>query len=96
MACALWQRLPRKCGNSGGSGASPLSSIKYAGAPWKIGLAETQHVLIASDLRGHVRLRADDGLRTGCDVVIAAQLSAGEFSFGAAATGGRGRVSDFK
>src|SRR3970282_1544068 len=72
-------------GNSGGTGASPLSSIKYAGVPWEIGLAETQSVLVANGLRGRVRLRADCGLRTGRDVVMAALLGADEYSFGTAA-----------
>ncbi len=71
-------------GNSGGTGASPLSSIKYAGVPWEIGLAETQYVLVKSGLRGRVRVRADGGLRTGRDVVMAALLGADEFSFGTA------------
>jgi glutamate synthase (ferredoxin) len=72
-------------GNNGGTGASPLSSIKYAGIPWELGLVEAQHSLIASGLRGRVRLRADGGLRTGRDVVLAALLGADEFSFGTAA-----------
>jgi glutamate synthase (ferredoxin) len=69
-------------GNAGGTGASPLSSIKYAGLPWELGLAEAQYVLSESGLRGRVRLRVDGGLRTGRDVVIAALLGADEFSFG--------------
>ncbi|MBI5566966.1 MAG: glutamate synthase subunit alpha, partial [Chloroflexi bacterium] len=72
-------------GNSGGTGASPLSSIKYAGIPWELGLAEAQYVLVTSGLRGRVRLRADGGLRTGRDVVKAILLGADEFSFGTAA-----------
>jgi glutamate synthase (ferredoxin) len=72
-------------GNSGGTGASPLSSIKYAGVPWEIGLAEAQYVLVTSGLRGRVRLRADGGMRTGRDIVMAALLGADEFSFGTAA-----------
>ncbi|NTU64701.1 MAG: glutamate synthase subunit alpha, partial [Chloroflexi bacterium] len=71
-------------GASGGTGASPLSSIKYAGIPWELGLAEAQYVLVTSGLRGRVRLRADGGLRTGRDVVVAALLGADEFSFGTA------------
>jgi glutamate synthase (ferredoxin) len=71
-------------GASGGTGASPLSSIKYAGIPWELGLAEAQYVLATSGLRGRVRLRADGGLRTGRDVVMAALLGADEFSFGTA------------
>jgi glutamate synthase (ferredoxin) len=72
-------------GNSGGTGASPLSSIKYAGIPWELGLTEAQYVLVENGLRGRVRLRADGGLRTGRDVVMAALLGADEFSFGTAA-----------
>jgi glutamate synthase domain-containing protein 2/glutamate synthase domain-containing protein 1/glutamate synthase domain-containing protein 3 len=71
-------------GHAGGTGASPLSSIKYAGNPWEIGLAEAQQVLIQNGLRGRVRLRCDGGLRTGRDVVIAALLGADEFAFGTA------------
>ena len=71
-------------GHSGGTGASPLTSIKYAGGPWELGLAEAQQVLMASGLRGRVRLRTDGGLRTGRDVVIAALLGADEFAFGTA------------
>src|SRR5881275_9473 len=63
-------------GHDGGTGASPLSSIKYAGVPWELGLAEAQQVLIHNDLRGRVRLRTDGGLRTGRDVVVAALLGA--------------------
>ncbi len=72
-------------GNSGGTGASPLSSIKYAGIPFELGLAEAQYMLSASGLRGRVRLRVDGGLRTGHDVVMAALLGADEFGFGTAA-----------
>ncbi|HEY1011535.1 MAG TPA: glutamate synthase large subunit [Herpetosiphonaceae bacterium] len=72
-------------GHSGGTGASPLSSIKNAGLPWEIGLAETQQTLVINDLRGRVRLRADGGLKTGRDVVIAALLGADEYSFGTTA-----------
>ena len=79
-------------GNTGGTGASPLSSIKYAGIPWELGLAEAQHVLSASGLRGRVRLRVDGGLRTGRDVVMAALLGADEFSFGTAAVVAEGCV----
>lgn len=79
-------------GSSGGTGASPLSSIKYAGAPWELGLVEAQHMLIASGLRGRVRLRADGGMRTGRDIVIAALLGADEFSFGTAAAIAEGCV----
>jgi glutamate synthase (NADPH/NADH) large chain len=69
-------------GNSGGTGASPLSSIKYAGNPWELGLAEAQQVLVHNGLRGRVRLRTDGGLRTAYDIVIASLLGADEFAFG--------------
>jgi glutamate synthase (ferredoxin) len=69
-------------GHSGGTGASPLSSIKNAGMPWELGLAETQQTLLANNLRGRVRVRTDGGLRTGRDVMIAALLGADEMSFG--------------
>ena len=69
-------------GHTGGTGASPLSSIKYAGDPWELGLAETQQVLIHNGLRGRVRLRTDGGLRTARDILIAALLGADEFAFG--------------
>ncbi len=68
-------------GDSGGTGASPLSSIKHAGIPWELGLAETQQVLVMNDLRGRVRLQTDGKLQTGRDVVIAALLGAEEFGF---------------
>jgi glutamate synthase (ferredoxin) len=71
-------------GADGGTGASPLSSIKHAGAPWELGLVETQRTLVESGLRGRVRLRADGGLKTGRDVVVAALLGADEVSFGTA------------
>ena len=71
-------------GADGGTGASPLSSIKHAGAPWELGLAETQRALAESGLRERVRLRADGGLKTGRDVVVAALLGADEVSFGTA------------
>src|SRR5437764_12602009 len=69
----------------GGTGASPLSSIKNAGMPWEIGLAETQQTLRTNELRGRVRLRVDGGIKSGRDVVIAALLGADEYSFGTAA-----------
>ncbi len=72
-------------GHDGGTGASPLDSIKNAGVPWELGLAETQQVLVQNDLRGRVRLRVDGGMKTGRDVVIAAALGADEFGFGSAA-----------
>jgi glutamate synthase (ferredoxin) len=72
-------------GHNGGTGASPLSSIKNAGVPWELGLAETQQTLLINGLRSRVRVRVDGGLKTGRDVVIAALLGADEFSFGTAA-----------
>ena len=72
-------------GHSGGTGASPLSSIKHVGAPWELGLAETQQVLVANDLRARVKIRVDGGLKTARHVIIAALLGADEFSFGTAA-----------
>ncbi|MBA3653709.1 MAG: glutamate synthase large subunit [Actinobacteria bacterium] len=72
-------------GANGGTGASPLSSIKHAGMPWELGLAETQQVLVEEKLRSRVRLRVDGGFMTGHDVVVAALLGADEFSFGTAA-----------
>ena len=71
-------------GCDGGTGASPLSSIKNAGVPWELGLAETQQTLVAEGLRSRVRLRVDGGLKTGRDVVAAALLGADEVSFGTA------------
>ena len=71
-------------GDSGGTGASPLSSIKHAGVPWELGLAEAQQVLVRNDLRGRVRLQVDGGVRTGRDVVIGALLGAEEFGFATA------------
>ena len=70
------------CGWDGGTGASPLSSIKNAGLPWEIGLAETQQVLMENGLRDRVRVRMDGGLKSGRDVLIAALLGADEYSFG--------------
>jgi glutamate synthase (NADPH/NADH) large chain len=72
-------------GHAGGTGASPLSSIKHAGAPWELGLAETQQTLMRNGLRSRVRLRVDGGLRTARDVVMAALFGAEEFAFGTAA-----------
>jgi len=69
-------------GHDGGTGASPLSSIKNAGAPWELGLAETQQVLVANRLRERVSLRTDGGLRNGRDILVAALLGAEEFGFG--------------
>jgi glutamate synthase (ferredoxin) len=71
-------------GSDGGTGASPLTSIKHAGLPWELGLAETQRSLVENGLRGRVRLRADGGVKTGRDVLVAALLGADEFSFGTA------------
>jgi len=72
-------------GHDGGTGASPLSSIKHAGSAWELGLAETQQVLVLNDLRGRVILQTDGGLKTGRDVIIAALLGAEEYGFGTAA-----------
>jgi glutamate synthase (ferredoxin) len=72
-------------GHDGGTGASPLSSIKSVGSPWELGLAETQQVLRLNGMRGRVRLRTDGGLKTGRDVVMAALFGADEFGFGTAA-----------
>jgi glutamate synthase (NADPH) large chain len=69
-------------GHDGGTGASPVSSIKYAGSPWEIGLAETQQVLVRNKLRDRIRVQTDGQLKTGRDVVVAALLGAEEFGFG--------------
>jgi glutamate synthase (ferredoxin) len=69
-------------GGDGGTGASPLSSIKNAGLPWEIGLAEVQEALVSNDLRARTRIRVDGGLKTGRDIVVAALMGADEFSFG--------------
>ncbi len=71
-------------GDSGGTGASPLSSIMRAGSPWELGLAETQQTLVINGLRGRVRLQTDGQLKTGRDVVVAALLGADEFGFATA------------
>jgi len=71
-------------GNVGGTGASPQTSIKYAGSPWEMGLSEANQVLTLNNLRHSVRLRTDGGIRTGRDVVIAAMLGAEEFGIGTA------------
>ena len=71
-------------GDSGGTGASPLSSIKHAGLPWELGLAETQQVLLLNDLRGRIKVQTDGKLQTGRDVVIAALLGAEQFGFSTA------------
>jgi glutamate synthase (NADPH/NADH) large chain len=71
-------------GYDGGTGASPQSSIRHAGLPWEIGLAETHQVLVRNGLRGRVRLQTDGQLKTGRDIVIAGMLGAEEFGFGTA------------
>ncbi len=71
-------------GYEGGTGASPLSSIKHAGLPWELGLAETQQVLVLNNLRGRVRVQTDGQMKTGRDVVVAALLGAEEFGFSTA------------
>ncbi|HEX8848923.1 MAG TPA: glutamate synthase large subunit [Gemmatimonadaceae bacterium] len=71
-------------GDAGGTGAAPLSSIKHAGVPWELGLAEVQQTLVLNGLRGRVRLQTDGQLRTGRDVVVAALLGAEEFGFATA------------
>ena len=72
-------------GHDGGTGASPLSSIKHAGIPWELGLAETQQTLVLNGLRDRIQVQADGQLKTGRDVVIAALLGAERFGFGTAA-----------
>jgi len=69
-------------GHDGGTGASPLTSIRYAGTPWELGLSEVQQALRSNDLRGRIRLQTDGGLKTGLDVVKAAILGAESFGFG--------------
>ncbi len=71
-------------GYDGGTGASPVSSIKHAGIPWEMGLAETQQTLVRNDLRGRIRVQTDGQLKTGRDVAIAALLGAEEFGFSSA------------
>ncbi len=71
-------------GDSGGTGASPLTSIKHAGLPWELGIAETHQTLVLNDLRSRVRLQTDGQLKTGRDVVIACMLGAEEFGFSTA------------
>ena len=71
-------------GHDGGTGASPLTSIKHAGVPWELGLAETQQVLMMNRLRDRIVVQADGQLRTGRDVVVAALLGAEEFGFSTA------------
>jgi glutamate synthase (NADPH) large chain len=71
-------------GDSGGTGASPLTSIKHAGLPWELGIAETHQTLVLNDLRSRVVLQTDGGMKTGRDVVIAALLGAEEMGFSTA------------
>jgi glutamate synthase (NADPH/NADH) large chain len=71
-------------GHDGGTGASPLSSIKHAGTPWELGLAETQQTLVLNRLRSRIRVQADGQMKTGRDVVIGALLGADEFGFATA------------
>ncbi len=72
-------------GHNGGTGASPQTSIKYAGLPWEMGLTEAHQVLALNDLRDRITLRTDGGLRTGRDIVIAAMMGAEEYGIGTAA-----------
>ncbi|HMD59708.1 MAG TPA: glutamate synthase-related protein, partial [Steroidobacteraceae bacterium] len=72
-------------GHDGGTGASPLSSVKNAGGPWELGLAEAHQVLLLNGLRNRVTLRTDGGMKTGLDILMAAMLGAEEFNFGTAA-----------
>ncbi|PIQ82577.1 MAG: glutamate synthase large subunit [Candidatus Omnitrophica bacterium CG11_big_fil_rev_8_21_14_0_20_64_10] len=72
-------------GHDGGTGASPISSIKHAGSAWELGVAETQQVLVMNNLRSRITLRTDGGLKTGRDIVVAALLGAEEYNFGTAA-----------
>ena len=72
-------------GHDGGTGASPLSSIKHAGVPWELGLTEVHRVLLQNQLRDRVLLRADGGLKTGWDVIMAALMGAEEYGFGSIA-----------
>jgi glutamate synthase (ferredoxin) len=72
-------------GHDGGTGASPLSSIKHAGLPWELGLTEVHKVLMANQLRDRVLLRVDGGLKTGWDVVMGALMGAEEYGFGSIA-----------
>src|SRR5208282_5243331 len=71
-------------GFEGGTGASPLTSIKHAGSPWEIGLAETHQTLVLNGLRSRISVQVDGGVRTGRDVVVAALLGADEFGFSTA------------
>ncbi|MFD2179926.1 glutamate synthase large subunit [Veronia pacifica] len=71
-------------GYDGGTGASPLTSVKYAGSPWELGLAETQQALVSNGLRHKIRLQVDGGLKTGLDIIKATILGAESFGFGTA------------
>ncbi len=71
-------------GHDGGTGASPISSVKHAGTPWELGLAETQQTLVLNRLRGRIRVQADGQMKTGRDVIIGALLGADEFGFATA------------
>ena len=79
-------------GFEGGTGASPLTSIKHAGSPWELGLAETHQTLVINGLRSRITVQADGGLKTGRDVVIAALLVADEFGFSTAPLFGSGCI----
>ena len=70
-------------GSDGGTGAAPMSSMRYAGLPWELGIAETQQALVSNGLRGRVRLQVDGQMKTGRDVIIAALLGAEEYGFAA-------------
>jgi len=88
IACGVSKALAdtvQISGNNGGTGASPLSSIKHAGMPWELGLADTQQALVENGLRDRIKVRVDGGMLTGYDVVIGALLGADEYSFGTAA-----------
>src|SRR5690606_36253409 len=72
-------------GHDGGTGASPLGSVKHSGLPWELGLLDVQRTLVENDLRGRVTLRVDGGLKTARDVVLAAAIGAEAFGFGTTA-----------
>ena len=72
------------CGHDGGTGAAPLTSLKHAGGPWELGLAETQQTLLLNGLRDRIVVQCDGQLKTGRDVVVAALLGAEEFGFATA------------
>ncbi|NNF52033.1 MAG: glutamate synthase large subunit, partial [Gammaproteobacteria bacterium] len=82
--CKAYADLITISGHDGGTGASPLTSVKYAGSPWEIGLAEARQVLRSNGLRHKVQLQTDGGLKTGLDIVKAALLGADSFGFGTA------------